>query len=228
MKNINYPSYSSIPVIGRFRWCLELLNSKNLSEKTLLDIGCSTGLLESKLINLKFKKIIALDPSNSAIGFAIKNIKDKRISFLATTAEKLPTKDNSIDLVTIFDVIEHVPVNTENRVFGEIARVLKKDGVVLLTTPNNNFFTNLLDPAWYLGHRHYNPDKLKKMIENSGLIVRKTEVRGSIWSSIYMLWFYVIKWVFGQSLPRWKWIENKEDEGYNKSGIFTLHIEAVK
>lgn len=228
MKAINFPNYLDVPVIGRFRWCLQLLRSKNLKNKTIVDVGCSTGLLESKLIDLDFKKIISFDPSEKAVNFAKKNINDKRVSFFVSTADKIPAKDNSTDLVIIFDVIEHVPANTEDKVFGEINRVLKKGGVMLLTTPNNNLFTNLIDPAWYLGHRHYIPKNLKMIIEKSGLKVKKVETRGSIWGSIYMLWFYVMKWIFGQSLPRSGWIEKKEDEGYNKKGIFTLHIEAVK
>ncbi len=225
---MQFPKYNIVPVIGRFRWCLEILKSQTTKNKILVDIGCSTGLMESKLVDLSFKKIIAFDPSNNAVAFAKKNIRNKKIQFTVSTADNIPAKNSLVDLVTIFDVIEHVPKNTEPEVFNEIARVLKKNGKMLLTTPNSDMFTNLLDPAWYLGHRHYDPQNLKGIIEKSGLKVTKIEIRGSIWSSVYMLWFYIMKWIFGKSLPRWQWIEKKEDQGYNEKGIFTLFIEAKK
>ncbi|MBX4205655.1 class I SAM-dependent methyltransferase [Candidatus Microgenomates bacterium] len=220
-----FPNYSQVPVIGRFRFCLEQLDKQNLKNKVLVDVGSSTGLMESKLVNKGLKKIIGVEPYEEAVNYSKKNIKG--VEFHVSTADKLPVKDNSIDIVTMFDVIEHVPQNGEMDAFQEVNRILKKGGIFLLTTPHNNLFTNLLDPAWYLGHRHYKPDDMKKMIEKLGFKVKRMEVRGSIWSSIYMLWFYVMKWIFGQSLPRNKWIERKEDEGYNKEGIFTLFIESI-
>lgn len=221
-----FPKYSEVPVIGRFRFCLEQLGKHNLKNKVLVDIGSSTGLMESKLVNKKLKKLIGIEPYGEAVEFSKKNIKG--VEFYVSTADKLPVKNNTADIATMFDVIEHVPKNGEMDAFKEVNRILKRGGIFLLTTPHNNFFTNLLDPAWYLGHRHYEPQKIKRMIEKSGLKVKKIEVRGSIWSSLYMLWFYIMKWIFGQKLPRSEWIENKEDEGYNQKGIFTLFLEANK
>lgn len=221
-----FPKHNEVPVIGRFRFCLEQLDNQNLKNKVLVDVGSSTGLMESKLINKRLKKLIGVEPYDEAVKFSKKNI--KKVEFYVSTADKLPVKNNSTDVVTMFDVIEHVPKYGEMDAFKEVNRILRKGGVFLLTTPHNNFFTNLLDPAWYLGHRHYKPERMKKMIEKSGLKVKKMDIRGSIWSSIYMLWFYIMKWIFGQKLPRNEWIESKEDEGYNQKGIFTLFIEACK
>lgn len=228
LKKTKFPKYDDVPYIGRFRWCTELIREQKLVGRTLVDVGSSTGLQESKILDLKFKKLIAFDPFEPAVEYAKRQINDKRISFFVSTADKIPAKDNSADVVTIFDVIEHVPKNTELEVFKEVNRVLKKGGIMLLTTPNNNLLTNLLDPAWYLGHRHYKATELESLVEKSGLKVRHSEVRGSIWSSVYMLWFYIMKWIFGKTLPRNRWIETKEDVGYDSKGIFTLFIEAIK
>ncbi len=221
-----YIAYSKVPVIGRFRFCLELLKKQNLKGKVLVDVGSSNGLLESKLSNEKLKRIIGVEPSEEGVKIAKRNI--KKAEFFLSTADKLPVKDKTADVVVMFDVIEHVPVNGELAALQECFRVLKKGGTFLLTTPHNNLLTNLLDPAWYFGHRHYKPADMKELVESVGFKVKKLEVRGSIWSSFYMLWFYIMKWVFGQTLPRNKWIETKEDLGYSGTGIFTLVIEAKK
>lgn len=219
-----FPDYAKVPVVGRFRYCLELLLKEDLGGKVLLDIGSSNGLLISKLLKSKLKKIYGVEPNESAVIFARKKIKN--VTFFKSTAEKVPLKNSKVDIVTLFDVIEHVPPNSEHLVFKEIARVLKKGGVLLLSTPNDNLLTNLMDPAWYFGHRHYNSDTLARMVKREGFKIETIEVRGSLWSSFYMLWFYFSKWVLGKRLPRNSWIERKEDEGYDRPGIFTLFIKA--
>lgn len=55
-------------------------------------------------------------------------------------AEKLPFKDNTFDFVIATEVIEHV--RYPRRMLDEFARVLKKGGRVLLSTPNVAHFTN--------------------------------------------------------------------------------------
>ena len=47
----------------------------------------------------------------------------------------LPYENNSFDVVTMFDVIEHID-KIEQYLFGEVRRVLKKDGVLRLAVPD--------------------------------------------------------------------------------------------
>lgn len=219
-----FTDYSKVPVVGRFRYCLELLLNENLKGKILLDVGSSNGLLTSKLLQHGLKEIYGVEPNKSAVDFARNKI--SKATFFQSTADKIPLGNSKVDIVTLFDVIEHVPQNSENEVFEEIARVLKKGGVLFLSTPNNNPLTNFLDPAWYFGHRHYTETMLTGLLKKSGFKIEMSEVRGSVWSSIYMLWFYFSKWILGKRLPRNEWFESNEDEGYNKPGIFTLFIKA--
>jgi len=77
----------------------------------------------------------------------------------------LEHKDNSIDFVTLNAVIEHI-ANPEH-IFKEILRVLKKDGLVLIRTPNwqmdyKNFYN---DPTHV---KPYAPATLKSLLELFG------------------------------------------------------------
>jgi len=221
-----FPIPSSVPLSGRFGACYQMITKYPSKGKVILDVGSSAGTMEYKISNLGFKKIIGIEPNRAAVEFSRKNVSGAE--FHVSTADKLPVANGSVDIVSMFDVIEHVPINGEVDAFREVYRVLKKDGVLVLTTPNNNWITNLLDPAWYLGHRHYKPRDLTKLVEKAGLNVRKTEVKGDIWSSIYFIWLYISKWIFGKTLPRNSWIEMKENDGYKSPGIFTLFLEARK
>ncbi len=60
------------------------------------------------------------------------------------TALLLPFKDHSFDLIIIQDVIEHLA--DTNKFYIELKRVLKKNGIIYLSTPNKlsilNFFSD--------------------------------------------------------------------------------------
>lgn len=69
----------------------------------------------------------------------------------------LPFENDTFDTVCMFDVVEHLPKNTEDVVFKEISRVLKSGGKLYLSTPNNHILSVISDSAYFLiKHRHYN------------------------------------------------------------------------
>lgn len=48
----------------------------------------------------------------------------------------LPLADNSMDALTCFDVLEHIPLDGQGRAAGELARVLKPGGIAIISVPN--------------------------------------------------------------------------------------------
>jgi SAM-dependent methyltransferase len=58
--------------------------------------------------------------------------------------EPLPFADESFDLITCLEVIEHVA--DERQTFGELARVLRPGGTLILTTPHKGWLT-WVDPG---------------------------------------------------------------------------------
>lgn len=226
MNSKSFPHPREVLMKGRSRVCYSLISSEKLIGKTFVDIGCSYGWLEFLLKDKKLKKMVGIDPSESAIDNAKKNC--PYAQFHVSTADNIPVGNNFADFATLFDVIEHVPVNGELKALKEINRALKKGGKLFLSTPNNNFLTNLLDPAWYLGHRHYKPETIRKFLEKSGFSVEKLEVRGGLWFSIYLLWFYFNKWILGNIMPRSTFLEEMDDKQFDKKGIHTIFAVARK
>lgn len=224
MKISKFPEYEKIPVKGRLRIVIELAKKQNLKNKTIVDVGSSNGLLAYHLLAQRPKKYIGIDPSPQAVDFAKKKI--KKAEFSVSTADKLPLKDETADVALMFDVIEHVPPNGEVNALQEVYRVLKPNGKLLLSTPNNNLLTNLLDPAWFLGHRHYKPNQLKKFLEKSGFRINSLEVRGGLWFSVYLILLYISKWIFKNPDFMPEWILRRDDQQFSKSGIHTIFIVA--
>ncbi|MCF6271317.1 MAG: class I SAM-dependent methyltransferase [Melioribacteraceae bacterium] len=94
--------------------------------KSIVDIGCGDGTISNEL-NKDFD-IVALDRSLNALKF----VKSKKIN---VSADYLPLKANSIDLVFSSEMIEHLPDEIFVKANNEMKRVSKK--YLFLTFPNN-------------------------------------------------------------------------------------------
>lgn len=116
----------------------------------LLDCGCSDGKY-SNLFLSKSKKVYAIDPNNNFIEKAnlkyAKDNKEKTLIFKKAFLENLPFENNSFDVITALEVIEHV--KDEKKAIEEMHRVLNTNGTLILTTPNKGLFS-FLDPDNYV------------------------------------------------------------------------------
>lgn len=216
-------------ISGRVLACLNLLKKYDLKNKVLVDVGSSFGWLEKEILSIeKNIKVMGIEPDKKAVLFSNKNIKDAQ--FKVGDALNLPVKDKYADIVTMFDVIEHVPKNTENIALTEVNRTLKLKGLLFLSTPNSNFFMNLFDPAFYFGHRHYKYEKLKTLLKNNGFKILEATIKGGFWFSFYLIWLYITKRVTGNFLPRNRFLESKEAREFmtNKVGMHTHFVVAQK
>jgi SAM-dependent methyltransferase len=87
----------------------------------------------------------------------------------------LPFADRTFDLVSAFDVIEHVA--DDALVFREVSRVLKEEGVFLCSVPVHvDQWTEFDD---WVGHaRRYNPSQLQTLLTGHEFTVEKSAVFG--------------------------------------------------
>lgn len=77
--------------------------------------------------------LVAVDRSTDALAFG-RNVYGRPICFAAADAASLPLPDDSLDSVVCLEAIEHVP--RADVTLGEIARVLRPDGLLVISTPN--------------------------------------------------------------------------------------------
>ncbi|MBN2052428.1 class I SAM-dependent methyltransferase [Candidatus Woesearchaeota archaeon] len=65
--------------------------------------------------------------------------------FVQSCEEKIPLKSGSVDLISSFDMIEHVEDRKKlNKMFSECNRLLKKDGKCIIVTPNFNWILKII------------------------------------------------------------------------------------
>ncbi len=122
----NYHNYDLQNPPSKNKALLRLVK-KYVSHGSLLDVGCAYGNF------LKWAKkegftTYGCDISEHAVH---RTSQFTQANICAITALKYP--DNTFDVVTIFDVIEHVADFT--KAFSELRRVTKKDGIIIFMIP---------------------------------------------------------------------------------------------
>src|SRR5678815_2785152 len=132
----------------------------------ILDVGCGTGANLLMLSN--YGDAEGVDVSEDALAFCrergLKNVK-------LGAAEQLPYDDDTFDLVTALDVVEHLDDDLAG--LSEMRRVLRPGGRVLLFVPTFMFLWGLQDDV--SNHRRrYRMPELQRVLEKAGFEVERT------------------------------------------------------
>ncbi len=103
--------------------------------KRVLDFGCGTGYGAASLSEVA-QSVVGVDIDAGAIEWARTTHRKPNLHFeqRADLGRGLPPA--SFDLITCFDVIEHLNLQTQLDVLRSIADLLGPDGKVVLSTPN--------------------------------------------------------------------------------------------
>lgn len=117
-------------VISRYQQVIKLIPKKK--NQRILDIGCGDGVLLSLIKNAR---LYGVDLDQDSLDFAATKIKAKLVK---ASAEKLPFKNNLFDVVIATEIIEHL--SKPELMLKEIKRVLKPNGRVIISTPNQLAF----------------------------------------------------------------------------------------
>jgi SAM-dependent methyltransferase len=153
--------------VGRRRilssFARRIVGNLNNLQPRILDVGCGTGANLEMLA--QFGEAEGVDVSTEALDFCqtrgLKNVRQGE-------AERLPYEDQSFDLVTGLDVVEHL----DNDLAGlqEMRRVLRPNGRALLFVPAFMFLWGVQDDI--SNHRRrYTLASLKKVVRQAGLEV---------------------------------------------------------
>lgn len=130
----------------------------------ILDIGCGTGKNIETLS--KFGKTWGIDISPQAIKYCkkrgIKNIKLGK-------ADQTGFKKSSFDIITLLDVLEHVD---DNKTLKEIYRILKPNGLLLISVPAYQDLWSKWDEV--LRHkRRYSKESLQTLCKKNNFTIKK-------------------------------------------------------
>jgi SAM-dependent methyltransferase len=190
---------------------------EDLRDRQVLDIGCGFGWFEVLALEAGVAGIVGIEPHEADLDTARRFFDQEQVSFRVGSAIEIPFPDDSLDTVVCWEVLEHIPKDTEPRAFAEITRVLKPGGVFYMSTPYAAGFTRVTDPAyWLIGHRHYSKRQLAGFARQAALDVEDLMVRGDHWHNIAINNLYVAKWVFRREPFLADRVNRRLDAGYRR------------
>lgn len=102
-----------------------------IADRVVLDLGCNDGALTAGLAALGALEVIGVDVDAQAIARAAAH-SSPSVTFRVSSIDRIPLPDASIDTVISYDVFEHV--EKPAALARELARVVRKDGAVLIGT----------------------------------------------------------------------------------------------
>ncbi len=128
--------------------------------KRIVDVGCGNGSLMSAI---GLQRVIGLDLQLLGLAYTRQRIPTARL--VAGCATALPFLDNSLDVLTVQHVVEHL--SNPAGAIREWYRTLTQGGLLLLVTPNTAF----RDPSIFDDPSHvhlFKRDELASVVVQAG------------------------------------------------------------
>lgn len=150
---------------GRREIFTRLLAPFTGSNRRILDIGFGTGAMLVFLA--RYGHVIGMDMAADAIRFARTRCD---VPMLLGSITHVPLETASVDMVTAFDIIEHV--DDEAAAFAELGRVCRPGGHLLLTAPAFQFLWGNQDVVSH-HRRRYTLAALDARIRAAGFTPRR-------------------------------------------------------
>jgi SAM-dependent methyltransferase len=145
-----------------FRWLRQLGALRQ--EASLVDVGAGTGYFAKEA--QQFCRVTAVDDYEQSLVLARKRLGDGAVIKGSCTA--LPLADESADIVTALDVIEHIA--DDQGAVREMFRILKPGGVAVITVPAFQALWSDWDVVLH-HQRRYRLKPLLRLVHSAGFEV---------------------------------------------------------
>ncbi|MEZ5333451.1 MAG: methyltransferase domain-containing protein [Thermoanaerobaculia bacterium] len=143
MANLEFTGERMVP--GRVDPDLELEHvsryhfaARLAAERSVLDLASGAGYGSGILAAASARRVVGLDLALDATAYARREYRSGP-AFLAADCLRLPFRRGSFDLVVAFEVLEHV--SDPATLLREAARVVRSDGLVVLSTPERDAYS---------------------------------------------------------------------------------------
>ncbi len=168
---------------------------------SILDVGCGTGANIEMLS--KYGEAEGVDVSDDALEFCrVKGLKAQK-----GLAEKLPYEDETFDLTTALDVVEHLDDDVEG--LKEMFRVTKRGGYSLIFVPAFMWLWGVQDDI--SNHRiRYTKKQIVERLEKAGYTIER---------ATYANWTFFAPILGGRVLMKLTGIKPESENNINVSAL---------
>ena len=112
--------------------------------------------------------------------------------------------------------------------FSEIASCSRSKEIFVLSVPCNNVMSNTLDPARWIGHRHYTKSDIYKITQSGDFQIIRLFTRGGIIDAIGTIIYYMNTWVFRNIKIVNTMLDMARDFDYARGQGFTTLFGIIK
>lgn len=110
-----------------------------VKDKDVLDIACGEGYGAAALAAIA-RSVVGIDIAPEAISHATSVYPMANLRFAVGDVAAIPIESASVDVVVSFETLEHLAAQSE--MLAEIRRVLRPDGLLIISTPNREVYTD--------------------------------------------------------------------------------------
>jgi SAM-dependent methyltransferase len=169
-------SFDDVAMDVRHRYAYSLVEIYAHPDDDLLDVGAGEGY-GATIVGDWVASYRGVDVSSETVDHATRRYGSAQVHF-DHYGDTLPYPDDSFDLITSFQVIEHVA--DVDRYLEELSRVSRPDAAILMTTPNRRLRLRDGERPWNRFHlREYDADGLHSVLESKFSAVELFGIRGS-------------------------------------------------
>lgn len=124
-------------------WHRYALARQHAHGKRVLDAACGEGYGAALLAD-GADAVVAIDLSEQALAHAKQRYGARsNLQFVQASVDAVDFPAASFNLITSFETLEHVPAAAQEKMLGHFARMLKPDGLLLISTPDRRVYSDL-------------------------------------------------------------------------------------
>lgn len=137
--------------VNRYKWAASHLTNADV----VLDAGCGSGYGDHILLNAA-KAVVGVDQSSEAIEYArwkAAKLHQNRVRFEQQPLQSLSLESlglaHPVDGVVCIEVIEHLKTTDQDAFMESLKKILRPEGLLLITTPRKNETTGALKTEFH-------------------------------------------------------------------------------
>jgi SAM-dependent methyltransferase len=153
--------------------------------KRVLDAACGEGYGTAFLATVA-ANAIGVDIDIATIDHARATYGESaRLRFIAASCTGFPLPSASIDLVVSFETIEHLSAEEQRQMLSEFARVLKPEGLLVLSSPNKKLYSDARNYVNPFHVQELDRDALAQLLARQFPAQRWFAQRLGYWSALW-------------------------------------------
>lgn len=152
------------PDISYEHWHRYLFAAQLVQDKVVLDVGCGEGY-GTYLLARCARRVVGIDMDHETVMHASSKYCRDNLEFRVGSAASIPMEGTSLfDVVVCFETIEHLVEEHQRSLLAETKRLLKPDGVFIVSTPNKLTYSDIPQYQNEFHRKEYYVDEFKQFL----------------------------------------------------------------